>query len=53
MVGYEANGYLGQFLVIYPERRLVAVRMIRPSSRFNPATDSFDTFRDLVLAVVR
>ncbi|HWL38842.1 MAG TPA: serine hydrolase [Gemmatimonadaceae bacterium] len=52
MVGYEANGYLGQFLVIYPESGIVAVRMIRASDRFNPDTDSFDAFRDLVRALI-
>jgi len=53
MVGYEANGYLGQYLVIYPDQRVVAVRMVKPSARFNPTMDSFDSFRDLVRAVVR
>jgi CubicO group peptidase (beta-lactamase class C family) len=52
MIGYEANGYLGQFLLIYPDHRIVAVRMIRPSDRFNPETDSFDSFRDLVRALI-
>jgi CubicO group peptidase (beta-lactamase class C family) len=53
MIGYEASGYLGQYLVIYPEYRLVAVRMVKPSERSNSDTDSFETFSDLVRALVR
>lgn len=29
VVGYEANGYLGQYIVVVPEQRVVAVRQIR------------------------
>lgn len=29
VVAYEANGYLGQYIVLVPEQRLVAVRQIR------------------------
>ncbi|MDZ7716365.1 MAG: serine hydrolase [Balneolaceae bacterium] len=47
-IGYEARGYLGQTLVIYPELDLVAVRMIQDSEDYNPKTDGFGNFSDLV-----
>jgi len=53
MVGYEANGYLGQYVVVYPAERLVAVRMIVASDRYRPETDSFEEFAALVRTVVR
>lgn len=52
MVGVEANGYRGQYLVVYPDRRLVAVRMIRAFDGFDPVRDSFESFRDFVRALV-
>jgi CubicO group peptidase (beta-lactamase class C family) len=51
VAGYEANGYLGQYLVIYPDARLVAVRMIRGTRFTDPSTDGLDDFRDLVRAL--
>lgn len=50
-VGYSANGYLGQYLVIYPKERLVAVRQVRASKSYNPDTDGFNDFMDLVRAL--
>lgn len=52
VIGYQANGYLGQYLVIFPEKRLVAVRMVAQSPRYNPQTDGFLNFFDLVQALV-
>jgi CubicO group peptidase (beta-lactamase class C family) len=46
--GYNANGYLGQYLVIYPDQRLVAVRQVRSSATYDKKTDGFDDFPDLV-----
>jgi CubicO group peptidase (beta-lactamase class C family) len=51
-IGYEANGSYGQYLVIYPDQRLVAVRMMVVTEKTNPATDSFESFRVLVRALV-
>jgi CubicO group peptidase (beta-lactamase class C family) len=45
---YNANGYLGQYLVIYPKARLVAVRQISSRIDYNNKTDGFDDFIDLV-----
>lgn len=52
-VGYSANGYLGQYLVIYPKERLVAVRQIRASKSYNNETDGFNDFMDLVRALAQ
>ena len=48
IIGYNANGYLGQYLVIYPQQKLVAVRQIRGSEKYSQQTDTFDDFFDLV-----
>jgi CubicO group peptidase (beta-lactamase class C family) len=50
-IGYEANGSWGQYLVIYPDQRLVAVRMMAVTEKTN-VTDSFDNFHILVRALV-
>lgn len=41
ILGYSARGYLGQFLIVIPERKLIVVRMISASDGYNPETDSF------------
>lgn len=49
-LGYSAEGYLGQYLVVVPEHRIVAVRMRRaPSGDFDDRKiDSFKDFKGLV-----
>lgn len=47
MIGYEAQGSFGQYIEIYPDQRLVAVRMIAVADRFDPSADSFESFREL------
>ena len=47
--GYYANGYLGQFLVIVPRSKTVAVRQVKQSKDYNSRTDGFDDFISLVL----
>lgn len=53
MIGYEANGSFGQYIVVYPDQHLVGVRMISVTDRIDPATDSFDQFATLLRSVVR
>ncbi len=50
---YSAEGYLGQYLVIVPEHRLVAVRQRKHpgAANLNPAFN-FQEFEDLVLELV-
>lgn len=52
IVGYGADGYLGQYLVIYPEHGLVAVRLVAQSPAYDPETDGFRDFQDLVRSLV-
>jgi CubicO group peptidase (beta-lactamase class C family) len=51
MIGYEANGAFGQYIDIYPDQRLVAVRMIAATDRFSAPGDSFENFHELVRAL--
>jgi len=51
MIGFEANGSFGQYIDIYPDQRLVAVRMIAVTDRINLPADSFENFRELVRAL--
>jgi CubicO group peptidase (beta-lactamase class C family) len=50
-VGFYANGSLGQYLVVIPATRLVAVRQIREASH-KGSGDDFEDFPDLVRALV-
>ena len=56
-VGYRANGWLGQHLVVLPEHDLVAVRQrvaTKHHSRFGADnTDTFKDFPERVLALVK
>lgn len=51
IIGYQTNGYLGQYLVILPEPRIVAARLVRRTSAYDPATDAFDAFIERVRAL--
>ena len=50
--GYTAEGYLGQYLVVIPRHRLVAVRQMRSPDDPSAPSDSFDEFPDMVRALV-
>ena len=51
MIGYEAQGSFGQYIDVYPDQRLVAVRMIAVTDRFSEPGDSFENFRELARAL--
>ena len=52
LIAYNANGYLGQYLVIVPKEHLVAVRQISEDSFKHNAANEFDNFREIVPALV-
>jgi CubicO group peptidase (beta-lactamase class C family) len=49
--GISAVGYLGQYLVVYPDRKLVAVRMIKPFDAYDYNANRFEDFADVVREV--
>lgn len=53
VIGYRAEGYLGQYIIILPEHELVAIRMIANSPEYNPQTDGFMDFERLVRSLVQ
>jgi CubicO group peptidase (beta-lactamase class C family) len=47
IVGFRADGWLGQYLVVVPERRIVAVRQMRATPEIQErGAEGVDTFRD-------
>ena len=52
---YRADGFLGQYIVIVPASRLVAVRQLRspPTADGIKSTDSFEDFTGMVLDLVK
>ena len=56
-VGYEAQGYLGQYLIVIPRDRVVAVRQRRQAANPNGSPPGskrdFLEFPELVAALVR
>lgn len=53
IIGYKAEGWLGQYVVIYPDKGLVAVRMVKNSEDYNAATDAMPEFEKLAYNVVQ
>jgi CubicO group peptidase (beta-lactamase class C family) len=53
IIGYKAEGWLGQYIIIYPDKKLVACRMVHESKSYNSATDEMLNFEQLVYPVVK
>jgi CubicO group peptidase (beta-lactamase class C family) len=53
IIGYRADGYLGQNLLIFPSERLVGVRMVAASPACHPDTDDFAEFPALLRRLAR
>jgi len=50
-IGYRAEGYLGQYLYVFPDANLVAVRMVEGSDAYREETDRFYNFGSMVRAL--
>src|SRR5690606_23252471 len=48
---YYGDGYLGQYLVVVPETRIVAVRQVRGGDDYDEATDGFRDFVSRIAAL--
>lgn len=48
LVGFNSNGDLGQYLLVVPEHRLVAVRMFTPRDENGPRPDESSYFMDFI-----
>lgn len=51
LLGARADGYLGQYLVIYPDAGLVGVRMIEAYEGYLEDRDGFTEFQELLRAL--
>lgn len=50
-IGYKASGDGGQYLVVYPKQNIVAVRMVNVSEDYNPKTDHFSSFSQMLYSL--
>lgn len=48
ILGYQARGWMGQYMVFYPDENLVAVRMIKESTSHQDDTDEMWDFKEYV-----
>lgn len=46
--GYQAHGYLGQYLIIIPKDNIVAVRQVQYGKKPDDQIDEFEDFTDLI-----
>ena len=53
VVGFAANGYLGQYLMIVPEQLVVAVRLIHQRESHHAPQDDYASFFADVLQLAR
>src|SRR5262249_47868467 len=49
IIGYSAEGYLGQYLIVIPKAKLVVVRMIQSTENYDEKTDGFENLKELAL----
>ena len=52
IIGYKAEGYAGQYIVIYPAKNLVAARMIKVTSDYIAETDEMLDFPSYVYKII-
>jgi CubicO group peptidase (beta-lactamase class C family) len=46
--GVAAEGYLGQYLIVFPDRGLIGVRQIAPTKEYDYLRQRFEDFADLL-----
>ena len=51
--GYTAKGWLGQYLVIYPAKKLVACRMVKQGPEYEQGKDELRDFEKYVYKLVK
>ncbi|HEX8638400.1 MAG TPA: hypothetical protein VF692_10080, partial [Pyrinomonadaceae bacterium] len=47
IIGYYATGFRGNYLLVMPKEKIVAVRVVRNDDDYNWQTDGFDGFLQL------
>ena len=53
IIGYKAEGYAGQYIVIYPAKNLVAARMIKVTGNYKAETDEMLDFSSYVYKIIK
>ncbi len=53
IIGYKAEGYLGQYIIIYPNKKLVAARMVEKTDQYKVETDEMMDFAWYVYKLVK
>lgn len=53
IIGYSGRGFLGQYLMVYPQQGLVVVRMVRASKDYQEANDELENIDQLVAQLVK
>ena len=52
IIGYKAEGYAGQYIVVYPAKNLVAARMIKVTANYRAETDEMLDFSSYVYKII-
>jgi CubicO group peptidase (beta-lactamase class C family) len=52
-IGFNGNGWRGQYLYVFPAKKLVIVRLIESSERHNDAGDNFAAFGTLATNIAK
>jgi len=50
IVALAAEGYLGQYMLVIPEKQVVAIRLVKWKTAYNPETDGMNDFIEVILS---
>ena len=53
ILGYQARGWMGQYMVFYPDKNLIAVRMIKESTSHQDENDNMFKFQEYVYNLIK